>query len=248
MPVTTSVAESRERAALHASGAALFAIRETAAGDAIGFVGFGGDLHATHQAGFGYLLHKAFWGRGYVVEAAREVLAYGFTKLGVPAAELWIYDGNDQSRRVAEKLGATYRGANVGFNLLKGPRVTHVYEVRAPGATLPPDVLRVVPSLSVADLNAGVAWYRDALGFTLEWVTPTSASLVSPGWLPLAATIRLYAGDAAPSRLTFQVADGIDEIAAGLGVTPEDHPWGLRDFSVTDPWGNVLTYETPTAR
>jgi RimJ/RimL family protein N-acetyltransferase/catechol 2,3-dioxygenase-like lactoylglutathione lyase family enzyme len=248
-PVTTSVEESRARTQQEADGgAAVFAVRETEDSDAIGFVGFVSKVKPNHQTAFGYLLRKEHWGKGYVVEAARAVLDHGFTDLGVSAAELWIYDGNDQSRRVAEKLGATYRGANVGFNLLKGARLTHIYEIRRPDALLPPEVTRVTPVLRVSSLDDGVAWYVERLGFTLEWTTPLTASLVSPGWLPNAAVIRLTPGEPRPSRLAFAVPDRIDEIATAVGAVAEDHPWGLRDFVVTDPWGNELVFESPTAR
>jgi [ribosomal protein S5]-alanine N-acetyltransferase len=248
-PVTTSVEESRARTKQEAAGgAAVFAICQKGSDVAIGLVGFVSRAQTTHQTAFGYLLLKEHWGKGYVAEAARAVLDYGFSELGIVAAELWIYDGNAQSRRVAEKLGATYRGANVGFNLLKGPRTTHIYEIRAPGGELPPEVLRVIPIVHVGDLAEGIAWYRDQLGFTVEWSSPETASMVSAGWLPLAAVVRLRPGRSEPTRLVFQLAERLDEMAAAVGATAEDHPWGLRDFSVTDPWGNVLVFETPVAR
>jgi hypothetical protein len=226
----------------------VFAIRESGNGDAIGFVGFVSRVQPQHQTAFGYLLHKEHWGKGYVVEAARAALDYGFTELGVLAAELWIYDGNERSRRVAEKLGATYRGANVGFNLLKGVRLTHVYEIARRDAQLPPEITRVTPVLCVGALDEGVAWYTNELGFTLEWVSPMTASLVSPGWLPNAAVIRLTPGEPRPSRVALAVPDRIDEIAAAVGAEAHDQPWGLREFVVTDPWGNELVFESPTAR
>ena len=246
-PLTTTVEESRQRTKEEAEGgAAVFAIREKHAHDAIGFVGFVSRVEPHHQTAFGYLLRKEYWGKGYVAEAARAVMDYGFAELGIASAELWIYDGNAQSRRVAEKLGATYRGATVLFNVLKGARTTHVYEIRRPGAQLPPDVVRGIPVLAVDDVEEAVAWYRDRLGFTREWGGPTLASMVSPGWHPLCATVRLAAGPPSPSTVVFQVPEGLDEMAARLGATPEDHPWGLRVFKLTDPWGHVLIFETPT--
>jgi RimJ/RimL family protein N-acetyltransferase/catechol 2,3-dioxygenase-like lactoylglutathione lyase family enzyme len=249
-PVTTSVEESRERARQEAEGgAAVFAIREAEGQDAVGFVGFVSSIAPNHQSAFGYLLRKEHWGKGYVVEAAQAVLDHGFADLGVVAAELWIYEGNDRSRRVAEKLGATYRGMNVSFNLLMGGvRRTYVYEIRRADALLPPEVVRATPIVRVGDLEAGVAWYRDNLGFKLEWSTPVSASMVSSGWLPNAAVIRLTPGDARPSRVAFAVPTRIDELAADVGATAEDMPWGMRTFAVTDPWGNELVFESVASR
>jgi [ribosomal protein S5]-alanine N-acetyltransferase len=251
-PVTTSVEESRARTKQEAEGgAAVFAVREQDEPEAIGFVGFVSRAQPTRQTAFGYLLRKEYWGKGYVAEAARRVLDYGFSTLGIVAAELWIYDGNDRSRRVAEKLGGRYRGANVGFNLVKGVRTTHIYEVLAPGAQLPPEVVRVIPYLRVGDVPAAIDWYRDRLGFALEWAVgdpPVTASMVSAGWLPLAAVVRLQHGERMPARLAFAMPERLDEMAAAVGATPEDHPWGMRDFSVTDAWGNELVFETPSVR
>ena len=56
----------------------------------------------------GYCLHPAFWGRGYMPEAGREVLRHAFEELGMRAVWCGYYEGNDKSRRVQEKLGFSY--------------------------------------------------------------------------------------------------------------------------------------------
>jgi [ribosomal protein S5]-alanine N-acetyltransferase len=252
---TTSLEETRALVRSEADGGeAVFAIRLEDNGKAVGWCGFVSHAQPHRQTAFGYFLLKEHWGNGIAAEAARAVLDYGFDKLGLLAAELWIYDGNERSRGVAHKLGARYRGANVGFNLLRGVFLTHVYEVRAPGAQLPPEVVRVIPVLQLDDVGGALAWYRDHLRFAVEWSVddpPTMGSVASPGWLPLAAVLRFSQGPNAPVRLALAVPDRLDEYAASIvasGVAlqtePTSHPWGMRTFEVVDPWGNTLVFET----
>lgn len=48
---------------------------------------------------------REFWGRGYVPEALRALVGHAFRDLRLEALWYGFYDGNDRSRRVAEKLG-----------------------------------------------------------------------------------------------------------------------------------------------
>lgn len=249
-PPSTSLEESQ--AFLRSTGDGYFAITPRDGDNtAIGFVGFGA-VQANRQSSFGYLLHKQHWGRGIATEAARAVLDHGFSRRGIPAAELWIYDGNIASRRVAEKLGGVHRGVSVAFNLQRGVFDVHVYEIA--NRQLPPEVLRVIPVLQVPDVAAATAWYRDTLDFAVEWALddpPVQASMTSPGWLPLAAVVRFQQGASAPTRLAFAVRDRIDDCAHAItsrGVDlltpPTTFPWGMRRFEVMDPFGNTLVFET----
>lgn len=56
----------------------------------------------------GYWLGKPFWGRGYMPEAATELLRHGFETLGMNIIWCGYYDGNNKSKRVQEKLGFSY--------------------------------------------------------------------------------------------------------------------------------------------
>lgn len=56
----------------------------------------------------GYWIGKPFWGRGYIPEAARELLRHGFEDLGMTTIWCAYYDGNQKSKRVQEKLGFVY--------------------------------------------------------------------------------------------------------------------------------------------
>jgi Acetyltransferases, including N-acetylases of ribosomal proteins len=56
----------------------------------------------------GYCLNPAYWGRGYMPEAVRELLRHGFEHRGL--GEIWSghYDFNRQSKRVIETCGWRY--------------------------------------------------------------------------------------------------------------------------------------------
>ena len=63
--------------------------------------------HEDDVLEIGYTLHPDYWGRGYVPEAARDLIDLAFEKLGLHKIELSCFGYNVQSRRVAEKLGFT---------------------------------------------------------------------------------------------------------------------------------------------
>ena len=67
-----------------------------------------GDQVATDgsiDAGLGYFLLPAFWGRGYATEAAGRVLAYAFEDLGLKSVVAIVDPHNAGSAAVASKLG-----------------------------------------------------------------------------------------------------------------------------------------------
>ena len=76
----------------------------------------------------GYWLGKPFWGRGYVPEAATELIRRGFEELGMTTIWCGYYDGNAKSKRVQEKLGFKAYGIrkNVNVSLLNEVRTEHV--------------------------------------------------------------------------------------------------------------------------
>ena len=56
----------------------------------------------------GYWLGKPFWNKGYMTEAAKEILRHGFEDLGITTIWCGYYDGNERSKRVQEKVGFIY--------------------------------------------------------------------------------------------------------------------------------------------
>lgn len=75
----------------------------------------------------GYWLGKPFWNRGYMTEAAKEIIRHAFEDLGMNAVWCGYYDGNFKSKRVQEKVGFVYHHTceNVPVALLNEVRIGH---------------------------------------------------------------------------------------------------------------------------
>jgi ribosomal-protein-alanine N-acetyltransferase len=58
----------------------------------------------------GYESHPEFWGRGFVTEAVRTVVACGHSRFRLNRMEAWTLPGNDASDRVLVKAGFNYEG------------------------------------------------------------------------------------------------------------------------------------------
>ena len=69
----------------------------------------------------GYSLAKERWGRGYMPEAARAVMDYGFSELGLVVMGICTGPENSRSQRVIEKCGFKYEGRQRrGYHILDG--------------------------------------------------------------------------------------------------------------------------------
>lgn len=53
----------------------------------------------------GWRLAREFWGKGYVTEAAKEILRFGFEELNLPEIVSFTALGNERSLAVMERLG-----------------------------------------------------------------------------------------------------------------------------------------------
>ena len=114
------------------------------------------------------------------------------------------------------------------------------------------------PSLTVNDLEKSLAWYRDVLGFGVEETWKDDAGKVNG--------VSLRAGDVAfmigqddwkkgrdrkkgeGFRMFCMTKKNVDDLAkrieakgGRLDQGPTDQPWGVRDFSLTDPDGFKIT-------
>jgi RimJ/RimL family protein N-acetyltransferase len=95
------------------TGAECYAICEKRSDKAIGAVELKLNGHTDmterdDECELGYWLGKPFWGRGYMPEAATELIRHGFEELGMTKIWCGYYDGNNKSRRVQEKVGFIY--------------------------------------------------------------------------------------------------------------------------------------------
>ncbi len=115
------------------------------------------------------------------------------------------------------------------------------------------DLIEAVPILSVSDLGRSIAYYRDQLGFALEF---TATGFPYAGVRRDGMVLHLDAGAhefaARPTNCRFHVR-GVDDLYAELlprGVVKADEhleaqPHGMRQFSILDPDGNRVTFAEP---
>jgi len=76
----------------------------------------------VRQAEIGYWAAPETRGRGYVTEAVREVVRWGFEELRLGRVTWQAFDGNGASRRVVDKLGFTIVGKQRGSHEHRGQR------------------------------------------------------------------------------------------------------------------------------
>jgi putative acetyltransferase len=90
----------------------VWAIERKSDGRVIGSIGLHRDKwrNLPDVKSIGYVLAQDCWGLGYMGEAVREAVRYGFEELGLRLLSISHYTFNSQSRRVIEKCGFTYEG------------------------------------------------------------------------------------------------------------------------------------------
>lgn len=86
-----------------------FALTLRGSGDMIGAMGLVITSRFDH-AELGYWVGKPYWGRGYCTEAARAVVEYGFTRLGLHRIHASYFARNPASGRVMHNLGMKQEG------------------------------------------------------------------------------------------------------------------------------------------
>ncbi len=102
-----------------------------------------------------------------------------------------------------------------------------------------------VPALPVPDVKAAQAYYRDHFGCTIEWYHEEGRiGGVSHGE---AAIFFRESTDNICPVVFWMYSEDVDEAYAEMTardaniVAPiEDTPWGLRQFTVQDPYGNLF--------
>lgn len=123
---------------------------------------------------------------------------------------------------------------------------------------------RATPSLTVNDLPKSLAWYRDVLGFLVGELWKDGGKLMGAELRTGTVTFILGQDDWRKGRdrkkgegfrIYCTTAQNVDKLAAQIkakgGVLdhePQDEPWGVRDFGVTDPDGFKITIQGPVKR
>ena len=79
-------------------------------GQIIGTIGFMWVQEDNAAAEVGYSLSRDHWGKGYMTEALRAVIQYGFDVIGLHKVQICVRPSNTPSRKVIEKCGFVYEG------------------------------------------------------------------------------------------------------------------------------------------
>ncbi len=123
-----------------------------------------------------------------------------------------------------------------------------------------PESLRlrsIAPSLTVSDLDASLAFYRDIVGFTVHELWENDGKVLGADLVAGSQHLLIGQDDFAKGidrtkgvgfRLYFMTAQVVDDVASAMkarGGTlesePADMPWGGRAFSFRDPDGFAVT-------
>ena len=111
----------------------VWAIREKDSHRIIGSIGLENDRRREDVASreMGYSLAKNSWGRGYMTEAAKAVMDYGFIEFDLVIMAICTSPSNKRSQRVIEKCGFKYEGCQrKGYHIYDGTdRDNYVYSI-----------------------------------------------------------------------------------------------------------------------
>lgn len=127
---------------------------------------------------------------------------------------------------------------------------------KASGRQVPkrPAIGQPVPLLFVSDFDAGLNYYTEKVGFRLVWSYDENpdcpyGSIVRGGTdfhlTVCACDDKAHIGKLDARIETREIDDLFAELqAAGVIINsePVDQPWGLREFEMSDPDGNKLTF------
>ncbi len=131
-----------------------------------------------------------------------------------------------------------------------GHRVWFGQSFHQPDRPRPPSLLeKALPELPLDDVPAGVAYYRDVLGFKINYAQDDLGVMDRDdvSVVLIARTekhrgigscyVYVHDADALYAELLQKGANVLGE--------PVSHPWGLRDFRVLDLEGNQITFGQP---
>jgi [ribosomal protein S5]-alanine N-acetyltransferase len=89
-----------------------------------------GKGNSSCRAELGYVLAKAYWGKGIATAAVKQALDTGFNDLRVQRIEAFVDPDNQASQRVLIKAGMTCEGLLKNYTVFKGSlRDRYVYAI-----------------------------------------------------------------------------------------------------------------------
>lgn len=148
-------------------------------GALIGVGGFKGAPNAEGEVELGYGVVPEFQRQGYAAEAVRAWVALAFADPAVRTVVGQTLPSLVPSIGVLEKTGFRFAGAGADEGAPEGEQVARYeltrqeYERRTNGsASKDRNLVSICPFFIVKDLDASIAFYRDRLGFELEFTGP----------------------------------------------------------------------------
>lgn len=111
--------------------------------------------------------------------------------------------------------------------------------------------------LHMTDAARTEAFYRDRLGFQLDFEVPASPDRRDPCYLGVsregvALHLSSHAGDAVVGGAVYFLVEDVDALHAEfvsrgtpIHIAPVDQTWGMRELYVRDPDGNSLRFGAP---
>jgi catechol 2,3-dioxygenase-like lactoylglutathione lyase family enzyme len=126
-------------------------------------------------------------------------------------------------------------------------------------------MLHAIPALPVAEMARSVTFYRDTLGFTLvhhdggfaivqrDAVTLHLWEASDQGWRtrsaapPVVSGAESFIAGTASCRIAVEDVDALHRELQPRGILHpsgqlSDQPWGSREFAITDPDNNLITF------
>lgn len=108
---------------------------------------------------------------------------------------------------------------------------------------------KIMPELPLDDVSAGVSYYRDVLGFSVNY-QQSDIGVMDRDLARILLIARTPQHQGIGSCYLYVTdADALHAELAGKGANvqgePISRPWGLREFAVIDPEGNRLTFGQP---
>lgn len=126
-PPHTSIEDAHQALSTVLSSPETYAVTQLNGGDLVGAIGLRTENpDEPGVADLGYWIGSPYWGRGYATEAGTAIIERAKT-LGMTMLTLGYFDGNEASRRVAEKLHFSWigRDEDVDFPLINRRHSLH---------------------------------------------------------------------------------------------------------------------------